>query len=188
MQIFVNTTGMRTSGGKTTKLLVKPSDTIRRVKEEIEKNEGCPPEQQAVLYEGFQRDDDRSFRECGIRRRSVVDIVVTPQQRRQILLLTPKGEKVELDLEPTDTLESLRKQIQEKEGTPSEDVRLQIMFLQPGRGKNKIFRLKQEPEQLPDEPEERLKKGTVSGYAFKILGIFCFNNFQGGNNNDQYGL
>lgn len=68
MEIFAQSTK-----GKTIKLEVKPSDTIRMLKETIQAKEGVRLGRKRLLFRGTQLEDDRTVLECDIQNRSTLN-------------------------------------------------------------------------------------------------------------------
>ncbi len=71
MQIFV-----RTLGGKTIHLEVKPSDSIQYVKEKIHEKEGIPPDQQRLVFEAKILEDGRTLSDYSVQKEIVLHFLL----------------------------------------------------------------------------------------------------------------
>lgn len=55
---------------------VEPSDTVLALKEKLEEQEGIPPEQQRLVYQGKQLKDDRSIESYNLKGGAILHLVV----------------------------------------------------------------------------------------------------------------
>jgi len=118
---------IKTQDGKTNDFIGKSTDSIQNVKMYIHKKQGIPINQIRLMFGGHQLNDAHTLEWYNIKKGSILFLIVRePPQHygMQLFVKTLTGKTVTLDVEPEDTIESLKTQIQNKEGIPPDHQRL----------------------------------------------------------------
>ena len=120
-QVFVNTLT-----GKTVTLQLNGDDRVEHVKSLICKKEGIPPDQQRILSVGKALRDGRRLRDYSVQNESTLDLCLSLLGGMQIYVKTLTGKTITVQVEPSDTVLTLKAKIQDKEGIPLDQQRLII--------------------------------------------------------------
>jgi ubiquitin C len=113
MQIFV-----KTLAGKKIKLDVESSDLIENLRIKIQDEEGTPASHQRLIFSGKQLEDGRILGDYGVKNQSLIILIIIPPPGMQILVQTLTLKTIPLDVELSDSIESIKTRIQSKEGIP----------------------------------------------------------------------
>ena len=123
---------VKTLAGRKVSLKARASNTVRSIKSKIGDEqgisfdiqtvvsdgehdllEGIPPHQQALLFNGNQLEDELSLFHYGIPTDSTLELVPVLREGMQLLVtIPPSGRTVTLEVEATDTVDTLKSKIQ----------------------------------------------------------------------------
>ena len=109
---------IETVTGKTIYLQVEMPDTIKNVKAKFQDKEGIPTDQQILTFEREQLEDDKTLSDYHIQEMNALHMTFAVDGGIQVFVRTFHGETFSLDVQVSDTVETVKRKIQEKEGIP----------------------------------------------------------------------
>ena len=115
MEIFI-----QTLTGKMIPLAVEPSDSIEKVKAKVQFKEGIPSQKQRVFLE---LKDDHTLSDYGVQPESAL-CMLESLAAMHIFVIMPNEKVIALVVDKGDSIEKVKEKIQEKEGFPSDQLRL----------------------------------------------------------------
>ena len=105
-------------------LEVAASDTIGNVKAKIQHKEDIPPLHEHLSFEGTPLEDGRTLSEYNIHTPAVLHLALRLQGRMPIVVKTPTGKEITLDVAASDPIGNIKAKIQDKEGIRTDQLRL----------------------------------------------------------------
>ena len=94
-----------------------PGDTIGNLKEKIKDKKGFPAEEQCLFFQREELKDDRTVSDYKIQNKSTV--ILSPQiHRLEVTILSGGTRLVTLEVNPTDSILELKREIQNITGVP----------------------------------------------------------------------
>ena len=97
---------------RTISLDVKPSDTVGRIKALIEEKEGIPQDEQRLISRGIQLEDQYSLSHYDVQKDENFNLV---QTMKIFVKMCEDEEVIVVMVAPSDTIEDIKAEIQEKE-------------------------------------------------------------------------
>jgi ubiquitin C len=104
--------------GRVASIPVTPDDTIDDIKKQVEDQLEIPPEEQRPTFKNKPLPDESTLKDNKIKHGDVIDL-----QPMEIKVRTPEGRVCPLTVDPDDTIEDIKDQVNYKLGIPPEDQR-----------------------------------------------------------------
>ena len=112
---------VKTLTGKTILLDVNSLESIKGVKAEIWNQEGIPPDEQRLFFEGKELEDELIIHnDPDIQRKSIGPLVLL-LRGMIIFVKTPIGKTINLEVKPSDSIQTVKKMVKDKIGIPSDE-------------------------------------------------------------------
>ena len=105
--------------GKKYAIQTAPNEAIVQLKEKIQEKGGISSDRQYLFFSGELLEDELTLAEYGIRHLSIVEL-----ERMTISVNTPERKEILLHVEPSHTVQDVKKMIKEKEGVSIESQKL----------------------------------------------------------------
>jgi len=112
---------------KSLTLDVDPLDSIESVKKKIQDKENLLPAQQTLIFSSKQLEDAKTLADYNIQKQSTLFLVLRFEVSNEVIQIVVKlltGVNLTLEVESLDTIEKIKKKIQDKEGIPPDQQRL----------------------------------------------------------------
>ena len=119
MKIFV-----KTLTGKTITLEMEPSDTVDNMKAKMQDKEGIPPDLQRLIFVSKPQEDSCPQNNHDNMGASISTLKSKQKWSIHIFVNILTGKTITLEVEPSDTVGSVKTKIQAKEGIPPDQQRL----------------------------------------------------------------
>jgi len=103
---------------------VQGGHTMRDVKDAIQAKEGMPTAWQRLVFAGKELHDSRLVTDYNIKPEATLYLTHKLLGGTMIKVKTLTGKEIEIDIEPTDTIERIKERVEEKEGIPPVQQRL----------------------------------------------------------------
>ncbi|OMJ85916.1 hypothetical protein SteCoe_12692 [Stentor coeruleus] len=113
IQLFI-----KTLSGKIINLDAEYLDSIGSIKAKLHEKKGIPPDQQRLIFVGKELEDHKTFNDFNYQYNSTLYLLVKQKGGMQIFVKIPTGKTITLNVKSSDSIESIKANIQDKEGIP----------------------------------------------------------------------
>ena len=111
---------VKTIDGNTYTVRVDKTDTIEKLKKEIELTTGIASCHQRLTFQNKSLDNHVTIKECGIEKGSTVSIFSRYYRGNQLFVKSLNGQDILLNVDLTDQVEEIKSIIESKEGIPKD--------------------------------------------------------------------
>ena len=121
---------VKSISGNTIALDVESTDSISNIKQRIQEKEGINIEQLRLNFAGRFLEDEKTLNDYNIDKDSTINMSIgllgggTENGTKQIFIKTLQGKSITLEVNDDDTIESVKKKINDIEGIPLDQQRL----------------------------------------------------------------
>jgi predicted RNase H-related nuclease YkuK (DUF458 family)/phosphatidylserine decarboxylase len=114
---------VRLPSGKTLKLQVKPDDKVSDIKARVETETGLKVSQQLLKYLGQEMPNGKSLEAAGVKDGSELVVEVA---KIAVTVNTSSRKRIQIMVDPTDTISGIKKQLEKESGIPSNQQKLSM--------------------------------------------------------------
>ena len=124
---------VKTLFGKIITLHAKPNDTIQQLKRMIEDKENIPLQMQTLTFASNRLDNNKTLRDYNLQTDTTLHLLLTPVRQSNVshnsktsiqIFVKHYLREIILDVEPTDTIQTVKAYIEDKESIPYNKQRL----------------------------------------------------------------
>ncbi|KRX10539.1 hypothetical protein PPERSA_05359 [Pseudocohnilembus persalinus] len=122
--------------GKTFQLLVQSTDSIEKVKLQIQQKQNISKYQQRLIFAEQELKDEKTLKDCNIQRYQTIHLLIKLDKSFKIFVKNQSQQTtITINVQPSDSIEYVKDQIQQKEQIPPDQQRLQFNGKQLENGK-----------------------------------------------------
>ena len=114
------------TGEKVTLVEVEPNDSVKTLKAKIQEKKGIPSGQQRLMFNGKEMNDANILNNYSIQNGSTIQLLERDHEGMEVFVKRSKGKTLRLQVEPKDTIKSVKTKIQVKTGISPEQQHLKF--------------------------------------------------------------